>query len=363
MTIPIRNLYYLFCYAWERYPEGGTTEVGIDDCPDLPNLFARILVNGTNRLLRRGLDRGYLTFEEEKNSPRGRILLDRTMKEQTLKRGTVYCLIDELQRDVLHNQIIKATAKLLLRDAKLAPSLAHELRLIDHKLNDISDVRLTIDLFRRVQLFRNNGQYLALIRLCEFVCRDQLPEEAGLGGRFTDIQRDEERMSRVFEDFLRNFYFYEQVEFTVGREDMRWRVDASPGGDPSLMPIMRTDVTLRSEDCTIVMDAKYYADPFARSVGVPKFRSAHLYQLFAYMKHAADRGGAAHPVKGVLVYASPANQTLHRYRLDGHEIAIAAIDLSQPWPEIHKILLELLDSLTVDEAPIAHTIGHQPKFS
>ena len=111
MTIPIRNLYYLFCYAWERYPEGGSTEVGIDDCPDLPNLFARVLINGVNRLLRRGLDRGYLSFEEELRSPRGRILIDRTIKEQTLQRGGVYCQIDELRHDVLHNQIIKARGR------------------------------------------------------------------------------------------------------------------------------------------------------------------------------------------------------------------------------------------------------------
>ncbi len=349
MTIPIRNLYYLFCYAWERYPEGGSTEVGIDDCPDLPNLFARILINGVNRLLRRGLDRGYLTLEEERTSPRGRILLDRTIKEQTLKRGTVYCLVDELQRDVLHNQIIKATAGLLVRDAKLAPRLAHELRMIGRKLADVSDIRLTTGLFRRVQLFRNNGQYLSLMRLCEFVCRCQLPEEAGLGGRFADIQRDEERMSRVFEDFLRNFYFHEQAEFSVAREDMRWRIDTGPGGDPSLVPIMRTDVTLRSDACTIVMDAKFYADPFPRSMGTAKFRSTHLYQLYAYMKHTADRSTGRVPVRGALVYASPVGQSLHQYRLDGHEIAIATIDLSKPWPEVHKALLGLLQVLTPNE--------------
>jgi 5-methylcytosine-specific restriction enzyme subunit McrC len=347
MTIPIRNLYYLFCYAWERYPEGGATEVGIDECPDLPNLFARVLINGVNRLLRRGLDRGYLSFDEERTSPRGRLLLDRTIKEQTLKRGAVYCLVDDLRRDILHNQIIKATALLLARDAKLERSLAHELRLVGKKLGDVSDIRLTPDLFRKVQLFRNNRQYVALMRLCEFICRAQLPEEAGLGSRFADIQRDEERMSRVFEDFLRNFYVYEQATFSVAREDMRWRIDPEPGGDPTLVPIMRTDVTLRSSTSTIVIDAKFYADPFPRSSGVPKFRSAHLYQLFAYMKHASDRGAGV-PVRGALVYAAPDKGSVQRYRMDGHEIAIAAIDLSRSWSEVHEALLGLLGSLSAE---------------
>jgi 5-methylcytosine-specific restriction enzyme subunit McrC len=348
VTIPIKNLYYLFCYAWERFPEGGATEVGIEDCPDLPNLFARVLVNGVNRLLRRGLDRGYLSSEEELRSPRGRILIDRSIKEQSHQRGAVYCQIDDLSHDVLHNQIIKATATGLARDPKVQTKLAHELRFIVRRLHDVSDIRLTPSLFRRIQLFRNNGQYAALMRLCEFVCRSQLPEEGGAGSRFGDILRDEERMSQVFEDFLRNFYFFEQQKYVVAREDYRWRIDHSPGGDAGLIPIMRTDVTLRSKSSTVVMDAKFYAEPFPRSAGVPKLRSGHLYQLFAYMKHASER--AQHlPVSGALVYASTGDGSLQRYRLDGHEFAVAAIDLSQPWATVHRSLLDLLNSL--DAAP------------
>ncbi|MDN4984297.1 hypothetical protein QY049_13805 [Bradyrhizobium sp. WYCCWR 13022] len=342
MTIPIRNLYYLFCYAWERFPEGGSTEVGIDDCPDLPNLFARVMINGVRRLLRRGLDRGYVGFEGELRSPRGRILIDRTIKEQTLQRGAASCQVDELCHDVLHNQIIKSTAVLLANNVQIDASLAHELRLICRKMGEVALLKLSPSIFRRVQLSRNNAQYSSLIKLCEFICRTMLPNEDGSGTRFAEILRDEERMSSVFEDFLRNFYFYEQSAFTVRREDMRWRFDARPDGDPSLVPLMRTDIVLRSPQSTIVMDAKFYADPFPRSSGTPKIRSSHLYQLFAYMKHASDRAPGL-PVRGALVYASPGEGSMHRYRLDGHEIVIAAIDLSVPWKHVHLALTGLLE--------------------
>ena len=54
MGIPIRNLYYLFCYAWAHFPPADMVETGVDDCPDLQDLFAHLLVGGsTNRLLRR----------------------------------------------------------------------------------------------------------------------------------------------------------------------------------------------------------------------------------------------------------------------------------------------------------------------
>lgn len=65
MKIPIRNLYYLFLYAWARFPGGPVGEAGIDESPDLPSLFAKLLSAGTRRLFRRGFDRGYKTFTDE----------------------------------------------------------------------------------------------------------------------------------------------------------------------------------------------------------------------------------------------------------------------------------------------------------
>src|SRR3954452_20817929 len=55
--------------------------------------------------------------------------------------------------------------------------------------------------------------------------------------------------------------------------------------------------------------------------------------------------GSGVPVRGALVYASPGDRSLHRYRMDGDEIAVASIDLSQPWNVVHSELISLLDDL------------------
>ena len=117
-------------------------EVGVDDCPDIPELFARMLINSTHRLLRRGLDRGYRGFVEETRGPRGKLVLDEMIKTQSLRRGAVVCAFDELTVDVLHNQIIKATAGSLARAKNLQPSVAHELRLLAKRMDGVSDIRL-----------------------------------------------------------------------------------------------------------------------------------------------------------------------------------------------------------------------------
>jgi 5-methylcytosine-specific restriction enzyme subunit McrC len=98
----------------------------------------------------------------------------------------------------------------------------------------------------------------------------------------------------------------------------------------------------------VVVDAKFYADPFPLSWGTPKLQSAHLYQLFAYMKHAADRAPEL-PVSSALIYAAPNHARLERYILDGHGFIVAAVDLSRHWQDVHDQLLAILSCGTLFE--------------
>ncbi|MCA3080280.1 MAG: hypothetical protein ING71_15990 [Rhodocyclaceae bacterium] len=347
MTIPIRNLYYLFCYAWEKYPDSNDVEVGVDESPDLPNLFAQVLLNGMNRLLRRGLDRLYLSSEDELRSPKGRLLLDESLKSQTFERGAVICRFDELSVDVLHNQLLKATVRLLRRDPAVKPKLAAALGVVDKRLSWVADIHVTTDLFSRVQLSRQTGPYVQLLRLCEFVWRSAMPEEGGKGSRFGDILRDEVRMSEVFELFVLNFFRQHGTGYSAAREIMRWQLDEGGSGDRSLLPTMQTDVTLRSKDHVVVLDAKFYANPFVQFRGGAKFNSGHLYQLYAYLRHAG-RDDPMKPISGALIYASPKGRSIHRYRVDGFDVAVATIDLSQPWSDIHSDMIDLIKRTEIE---------------
>lgn len=344
MTIPIRNLYYLFSYAWAQFPEGDAVEVGIDECPDLQNLFAKVLTNGVHRLMRRGLDRGYRVHLEETRSPRGRLLMDQIVKEQTLRRGAVICQYDDLSHDVLHNQIIKATARVLSRAPTMGSELAHGLRMIERAMANVSDVRLSADMFRRVQLSRHNGQYAVLMRLCEFVFRSTLPEEGGSGARFADVLKDEVRMSRIFEEFLRNFYRHEQSQFRVHAGALQW---ASAGTTDAValqyLPRMLTDITLTDSERVIIFDAKFYSKPFKAHHGSPKVSSGNLYQLLTYLQHAA-RAHARHEVRGGLIYAAVGEPLSLDYKLLGYPVRVEAVDLMMSWPDIRLTLLSLLHS-------------------
>ena len=72
-AIPVQNVYYLLCYAWDRLTEKGYAAVSAAGVTDLADLFARVLITGVNRLRRRGLERGYQEQEAELAGIRGRI--------------------------------------------------------------------------------------------------------------------------------------------------------------------------------------------------------------------------------------------------------------------------------------------------
>jgi 5-methylcytosine-specific restriction enzyme subunit McrC len=342
VTIPIRNLYYLFLYAWARFPGGAVGEVGIDQSPDLPNLFARLLSAGTRRLFRRGLDRGYKVLVDELPSLRGRLRLDRMVKECTQLRGTAVCEFDELSHDTLHHQVLKAALNNLARCPDVEKAVRHDLRALARRFHDVADIRLSTSRFRRFGFSRNNREYKFLMALCEFVFRSLMPDEQGSAARFQRVFDDEVRMSAVFEDFLRNFFELHRREYRVRSESPEWYVTDATEDDLVLLPRMITDITLRHSTHTLIVDAKYYQQPLVRSAYGERVRSQHLYQLVTYLQHElirrSDKGLA-----GMLIYPDVGRSLRLRYRLLNIPVLVAALDLGQEWYKIEAELNALLD--------------------
>jgi 5-methylcytosine-specific restriction enzyme subunit McrC len=347
MSIPIKNLYYLFLYAWARFPEGGPLgEAGIDESPDLPNLFARLLLAGTRRVFKRGLDRGYKTFTDELIAPRGRLRLDRIIKEATQLRGTAICDFDDLTHNVPHNQILKATLTSLAGCVDVEPLTRLDLRSLVKLFHDVDDVVLSASLFHRIAVSRNNREYIFLMRLCEFVFSSLMPDEHGTGSRFKRILDNDIRMSAVFQDFLRNFFQLHHKEYRVRAESQGWYVSDATDHDLALLPRMITDITLRQPDHTIIIDAKYYKNALSRGPYGERVWSQNLYQLITYLQHERLRQGGK-GLSGMLIYPEVGRSLRLRYRLLGIPVLVATVDLSKDWRGIEAELHGLLNDCAV----------------
>src|SRR5262245_55495172 len=126
MDIPIQNIYFLLCYAWDKLEERDVVDVDSVGVTELVDLFARVLINGTNHLLKRGFDRSYVAHAEWTGRLRGKIKFEAAAKTGAI-RATLPCEFDELSYDVLHNQLLKATLHTLMRAAALSRDNADEL--------------------------------------------------------------------------------------------------------------------------------------------------------------------------------------------------------------------------------------------
>jgi 5-methylcytosine-specific restriction enzyme subunit McrC len=152
-------------------------EAGAEPLDSHVNLFARLIEAELNRLIRRGLDRGYLPHEAVVTGVRGRIDVGTTTRRQLLALGRTQCRFDELSWDVTLNRIILATVRTLLDARSLSPVLHEQLTAVARRLGDVTSIRLTADVFRSVQLHRNNASYAHVLHLCRFIFDNAMPNE------------------------------------------------------------------------------------------------------------------------------------------------------------------------------------------
>jgi len=151
MAIPVHNIYYLICYAWDEFAPKQIEKVAEGEFPDAVHLFARLLVTGVRALHQRGFERGYVTMEEPTSSPRGRILMGETLRLVATQPSRVCCIFDEISVDVLTNQILKATLGRILDTQELDRDLRAEVRQARRLFGQVGEIELTPRVFYKVR--------------------------------------------------------------------------------------------------------------------------------------------------------------------------------------------------------------------
>ncbi|MFU8806788.1 MAG: 5-methylcytosine-specific restriction endonuclease system specificity protein McrC [Bradymonadaceae bacterium] len=352
MNIPVANIYYLLLYAWDKLDVAPPVAAGVEDETELADLFARLLIHGTRKLVRRGLDRSYSVRSEEVSSLRGQIDFIGSIDRMAFQRGRAVCRFDELTTDVTHNRILKATLRVLAKVKGLKSDHSHSLQHLYQRMPEVRDIMVRADTFREVQLHHNNRFYGYLLDICRVVLEQLIVNEEDGSVVFGDFRRDERAMAYVFERFVFNFYRIEQSEFEVTRETINWDVEYLYGGGQTALPVMNTDTSLRSKHRTLILDTKYYQNTLQ---GRHTVHSANIYQLFAYLKNLEARGGADARATGILLYPQVDRPVSMRCRIPGHEVLVKTVDLTQPWRGIHEALLELVKD-GVDSPPVVSLV-------
>jgi len=350
MEIPIANVYYLLCYAWNKLEESETVKIDPTQSTDLINLFARVLISGVTHLLKKGFDRGYLAHSEETKVLRGRIQFQPTLKRGLLFRGHAHCEFDELSYDVLHNRILKTTLSRLTRADGIDAFNREQLIEHWHNMAEVGTVDLSSQVFGKVQLYRNNHLYDFLLRVCELLFANLLPTEKAGSWRFRSFLQDPKQMAALFEQFVRNFYKREaRLVFTsghvaVGREDISWKFATDRLESARLLPKMQTDVCITTSSRKLLIECKYTSDPLEaeRYEGTQKLISGHLFQVNSYLDNLPD-SDVNNSCEAILLYPMAKRPMEAEFRRSkGQKVSIRTINLFQEWKGVSRDMLLLI---------------------
>ena len=332
--IPIRNIYYLLCYAWNKLEESELVDVCAEDESDLLNLLGRVLLTGTKTLLKRGIDRQYLSENEVYQGIKGKVNMTDSLRKNLFSKGLSICEFDELSADILPNQILKTTLQNLIQIPSISPVLKQEIRTIIYHLYEVSQIVLTDTIFHQVQINRSNSFYVFLLNISELIHKNLLVNEETGNFQFKDFLRDERQMARLFEEFIRNFYKIEIPEAQVFREDLRWKM---AGDTHQFLPKMQTDISIKINERKFIIDAKYYQETLQKYYDSEKIHSQNLYQIFAYLKNQDDE-----LAEGILIYPTVQQSLSLAYTHDGHTIRVETLNLNQEWQGIKTDLLGIV---------------------
>lgn len=338
MAIPIQNIYYLLCYAWDNLAEADRIKVDIDKYSDPLNMLSHLYLRATEMLFKRGLDKSYRSTADIYYGIKGKIEFKESLKRNLFSQGKAVCTFDTFDEDITINQIVKAVLKRILATTSVDKVIRERAASYYSRIIEIRDIHITTDDFDKVHIHRNNTFYIFLLNIGRILIDSTTPQEGKEGDYvFQDFSRDHKKLATLFESFVRNFYRREQDDFNVTREDIEWNATALFGSDKSLLPLMKTDISLTSFDRKIIIDTKFYKNALVDHYDKKKIISHNLYQMYSYLKNAEDAN-----CEGILLYPMNEYALDEHFQIDSHKIRVVTIDLNLHWSGIRQKLLNLL---------------------
>ncbi|MCD8189612.1 MAG: 5-methylcytosine-specific restriction endonuclease system specificity protein McrC [Clostridiales bacterium] len=331
--ILIKNIYYMLSYAFQILRQSNFEDVAAEEFDNVQNLFAAILGKGIGQQLKQGLYREYRSKQEDLPTMRGKINVSGTIKNQIARRQVLTCEYDELSENNLLNQILKTTALILLKSGEVDTEYKDILKKEMLYFSEIDVTEPSLIPWESIRFHRNNQTYQMLISICQLILQGMLLTKERGENRLASFV-DEQRMCRLYEKFILEYYRKEFPQLHVSASQIAWALD---DGNGARLPVMQSDITLSRGNTVLIIDAKYYQQTMQTRWETQTLRSANLYQIFTYVKNKdAALSGTPHTVSGMLLYAQTdeAIQPDNSYQMSGNRIDVKTLNLNGPFPEI-----------------------------
>ena len=345
--IPIKNLFYMLCYAWNVLAITDDIKVGSDDYDDAYNLLSRVFSYGIGKLIRSGFHRSYIEQTDELATLRGKILVKESVSQLSMQRKKLVCSYDEYSVNDIFNQVLTYTIDSLVKSPNVSSDTKKELKKQKAFFAGIEAKAPTKENRQKLIFNRNNITYKLLINIAIMLYDNTVVNEDDGKNVFKDFYRHEQ-MQKVYELFILNFYaiHLDRKKYHVYAPKFQWETnevaDAWDEEDQAddLMPELRTDIVIENKEKNIqfIIDAKYYQNILVSSYQseVSKFRRDHISQVYTYMDNSPFSGEK----RGALMYPTVTYDVYETRKFKPGRIFFKSLNLNREWQEIENDLIE-----------------------
>ena len=356
--IPVRNVWLLFLYASGLAQFRGRFKAEIEESPDFKSLLARLLCYATEKRLRRNLSFGYRARRDTLRRVRGRIDILKTVSDDLFRKGEVACRFSELTINTPRNRLIRA-AHSKMASFHLDAGLARRCRMLSHSLGRIG---VGADLPSRAeaasdQIARHEMDDRLLVSLADAVFNLILPTEQPGARSLLAAQRGETGLPKLFEKAVGNLFAAELPRDdgwrVITSKQHEWPVLSGSPGIEAYLPSMETDIIIENIQAhrRIVVDTKFTKMLTHSRFGHLRFKTSHLYQLYAYLRSQERRGDPMSlRADGILLYPSAGLQIDETALIQGHRVRFVTVDLDRPSSEVVDQLRAIPTSSTLTRA-------------
>ncbi len=326
-NILIKNIYYMLSYAFASLKQSNFESMAAEEFDNIHNLFGAILARGLGQQLKQGLYREYVNKRENVTAMRGKIDMCGTLRGRIARKQVLACEYDELSEDNIFNQILKTTAMLLVRHAEVDREHKNDLRREMLYFSHVATLNPAAIPWSSLRFQRNNQTYRMLLSLCQLMLQGMLLTTDAGEYRLASFL-DEQRMSRLYEKFILEYYAKKFPRLQVRASQIPWALDDDMR---DMLPVMQSDITLSHGTKVLIIDAKYYAQTTQVRYDAHTVHSNNLYQIFTYVKNKdAELRNRPHEVSGMLLYARTDEvlQPDTSYQMSGNRISVKTLDLN-----------------------------------
>jgi 5-methylcytosine-specific restriction enzyme subunit McrC len=338
----IRNIYNMLAYAYHALWHKDYADIQSENFDYVHDMFASILAKGIAGQLKRGLHREYIEQEDILSSLKGKIAITESIGLKIKRDNRLACRYDDLSENIYMNRILKSTAFMLAQSKEVKQKNRNALKKSLHCFSEIEGIDPSAIDWNILNYSRNNAAYRMLMNVCQLALQSLLPY-VNHGNQKLAIFSDDQALSKLYEKFLLEYYKKHFPQYNPASRQIKWDSEGPMGQ----LPQMCSDVMLVSNRKKFVIEAKYYSRMMQTYYDAVSVRSAHLYQIYAYVKNESK--GSTDQVSGALLYAKTDESIIPRnkYVLGGNDFIVTTLDLNTPFNEIDRQLRALVSDWDV----------------